>query len=133
MAVTNDEKLHSLLLVGGEELQKLLQTVHQVQEEGTIVNKNSYTATGKRYLQCGRLNHFSRVSNSAANDVKSKQANAVELEQESSAYQASLEDEWFENVYLGQLKKKNHRIQQLLFTSMAFPSAHTWIRRLTSR
>ena len=50
------------------------------------------------------------MSNSTANDLKSKQANAVELEQESSAHQVSQEDEWSEDVYLGQLEKENHRI-----------------------
>lgn len=35
MAVTNDDKLSLLLLVGREELQKLLQTLHQVRERGT--------------------------------------------------------------------------------------------------
>jgi len=57
----------------------------------------------------------------------------VELEQKSATHQVSQEEEWLEDMYLGQMKKENHRIQQLLFTSMAFPSAHTWTPRLKSR
>ena len=46
------------------------------------VNKNTCPATDRRCLKCGCLNHFNRMCNSAADDVKAKRANAVELEQE---------------------------------------------------
>ena len=69
------------------------------------VNKNACPATGRRCIKCGRLNHFARMCNKASNEGKGKQANSVELEQETNAHDVSQEEESLEEVYLYQLKE----------------------------
>ena len=69
------------------------------------VNKNTRLATGRRYLKCGRLNHFACVCKGAANDRKDKRANAVGCEQQTNAHSVSQEENFLENVYLYQLKE----------------------------
>ena len=95
------------------------------------VNRNACTATGRRCLKCGRLNHFARMCNKAGNESKDKQANIVELEQETNTYYVSREEESLKEMYLHQLKEGKSQ-NPMVAPSMAFPSAYTWIRRLMS-
>ena len=67
--------------------------------------------------------------NSAANDGKGNRANTVELEQESNTHR---EEEAVTRCVPVPAEGRTitESIQQVLFTSMAFPSAYTWARWL---